>query len=94
MEIILILLFVLLGIYLVWSLIKLGFLIKLCRAIYVADKTTNFIEKIEAWAEKNEQSPFEKGIDPYDVFSTLSEARMDGAESIDKELKKGDINEL
>ncbi len=78
-----------------WSLIELGFLIKLCRGIYIADKATNFIEKIQAWAEKNEQPPFKKGIDPYDVFTTLQKARMDGKESIDKELKKeGDINEL
>ncbi len=94
-EILFFILIPLVGVYLMWSLIKLVFLVKLCRAIYVADKTTNFIKNIEAWAEKNQQPPFKKGIDPYDVFATLQEARMDGAKSIDKELKKeGDINEL
>ncbi len=45
---------------------------------------------------KKEQPPlFKKGIDPYDVFTTLQKARMNGEESIDKELKKeGDINEI
>lgn len=94
-EIFIIFLIILAGVYLMWSLIELGFLIKLRRAIYIADKTTNFIEKIQVWQEKNEQPPFKKGIDPYDVFTTLQQARMDGEESINKELKEeGDINEL
>lgn len=65
------------------------------RAIYIANKKTNFINEIEKWDETTSNSPFDKGIDPYDVYATLSDCDLRGRTSINKELKKyGNISQL
>ena len=74
---------------------KVGELAKLNRAIHLADEKTKFIEKIYEWQESENKIPSERGIDPYDVWSSLSTAKQSGKLSLEKELREqGVINEL
>ena len=72
-----------------------GELNKLYRSIFIADKTTGFIKKIEEQERKQKNSPFDKGIDLWDVYNTLSSASSKGRIDIQDELKEtGQIEQL
>ena len=80
---------------LILAILYKGKINTICRSIYIANKKTKFIDEIEKWDGNNDHFPFDKGIDPHDVYATLSDCDMQGQASIKKELRKyGNINQL
>ena len=76
-------------------LIKLGELDKLERAIYIADKKLKFIRKLNKWSTEEQSASFERGIDPYDVWSSIDMAARRGYISLKREIEReGSIQEI
>jgi hypothetical protein len=71
--------------YLIYKYFSLkGKLIELRRALYFADKVTEFIKKLD----KQKKDTACKGIEPETAISILSQARMEGKTSLEKEIER------
>jgi len=79
----------------IWLLLIKAKLFALQRSIYIADLETGFLKELEKWDASSRHCPFDAGIDPHSVYSSISNGWFEGRRSIESEKRKyGNIKQL